>query len=221
MEKSVKLSETKSENKLVKQDSMNNRLARYIDHIRSREVEDRERVLKEADDRLAEQHEAHANAIQELREKYENLMKSNREEIETVFATKIATLQNASRRDKEALTDALEELKSAQDRVDASNAKIVILEQINSSLHDRIGDLQSTIEKERSRSSKSQNEINHLREEMALLLEQHKELMDAKQSLALEVSLYDKLLSDAEKPFKSSSQKLVAESRKRKNVDMN
>lgn len=222
MERSVKSTEVTSENdQLNAQESMNNRLARYIDRVRKLEVENRERFLKEADNRLAEQHETHANAIQELREKYENQMKTNREEIEALFGAKIKVVQNGSQRDKEALTAALNELKTAQNRIDDSNAKVVILEQINSSLHDRIDDLQTALESERSRSAKSLIEIDRLREEMAMHMEKHQEVMDAKHSMALEISLYDKLLSDAEKPFQRTASNLVAGTRKRKNGNSN
>lgn len=218
METSVKPTEN---TQLNKQDSMNNRLARYIDRVRNLEVESRERLLKQADDRLAEQRETHTNSIQELREKYESQMKSNREEIEAVFEAKIKNVQNGSQRDKEALTDAVKELKSAQNRIDDTNAKVVILEQINSSLHNRISDLQSALENERSRSAKSQMEINRLSEEIADHWTKHQELMEAKQSLAIEISLYSKLLSDAEKPIERTSSNLSAASRKRKNADTN
>lgn len=221
MEQSVKSTEVTNEKpQLNKPGSMNNRLARYIDRVRNLEVENSERFAKEAADRLAAQHEAHANAIQELREQYENQMKLNREEIEGVFNAKISAVQNGAQQNKVSLTDALEELKNAQNRIDDTNAKVVILEQINSSLHDRISGLQLALENERARSAKSQIEINRLREEMALHLEEHQELLDTKHSLALEISLYDKLLSNAEKPFKQSSFSLNAATRKRKIGDI-
>lgn len=217
MEKTVKSSS--ENNQLNKEESVNNRLARYIGRVRNLEVENRERFLKEADNRLTEQHETHANAIQELREKYENQMKSNRDEIEAAFGAKIKTVQNGSQRDKDALTDKLKELKTAQNRIDDSNAKVVILEQINLSLHDRISGLQSSLESERLQTAKSLTEIDRLREEMAMHMEEQQELMDAKHSLALEISLYDKLLTVAEKPFQRSSSNLATSTRKRKNTN--
>ncbi len=218
MEKSAEMV-TNDEIKLSKQESMNNRLARYIDRVRHLEVENRTRCLKEAEDRLNEQHETHTNRIQELREKYENQMKLNREEIKAVYDTKIKAVRDGAQRDKNLLADALKELKSAQDRIDDSNAKIVILEQINLSLHDRFGGLQSALESERSRSAKCHTEINRLREEIALQLEEHQDLLVAKHSLAMEITLYDKLLSDAEKPSKGSTIDLMSSSRKRKSSD--
>lgn len=221
MEQSVKSTEiTAEKSQLNKPASMNNRLAKYIDRVRNLEVENRERFAKEAADRLAAQHEAHSNAIQELRDQYEKQMKLNREEIEGVYNAKINAVKNGAQQNKASLNDALEELKNAQNRIDDSNAKVVILEQINSSLHDRISGLQSALESERSRSAKSQTEINRLREELALHLEEHQELLKTKHSLALEISLYDKLLSNAEKPYEKSSFCLNAATRKRKFGDI-
>lgn len=211
MNSSVELTNTS----LSRQEAIKERLARYIDCVKNLEVENKDRFVKEADDRLAVQQETHANDIQELREKYELQMKSNREEIEALFETKMKTLQNASKRDKEALTDALKEMNIAHNRIDDSSARILILEQINSSLHGRVNDLQSVLESERTRSAKSQTEINRLREEMALQLEEYQELMDKKNSLAVEIAAYDKLLSGAEQRLKLSSN-LVAGSKKRK-----
>lgn len=210
---------TKEDSPLTKEKIIQHRLAQYIDRVKKLEVENRQRFLQEADDRLAEQQKAHANDIQELREKYEIQMKTNREEIEAVFDTKIQALENGSQRDKDALSDALKELNIAQDRVDDSNAKVVMLEQINSSLHARISDLQLALDNERSRSEKSQTEINRLREDMTLQLEEYQELLDAKNSLAVEIAAYNKLLSGAEKRLKLSSSSLMAGSRKRISVD--
>lgn len=222
MYKSTKSSDkTTEDSPLTKEKIIQNRLAQYIDRVKNLEVENRQRFLKEADDRLAAQQEAHANDIQELREKYEIQMKTNREELEAVFDTKIQTLQNGSQRDQNALSDALKELNTTQNRVDDSNGKVVILEQINSSLHGRISDLQSALDNERSRSAKSQSEITRLRDEMDLQLREYQELMNAKNSLAVEIAAYNKLLSGAEQRLKLSSSNLIAGGKKRRSVDYN
>lgn len=208
-------------NKLEKQDSINNRFARYVDRVRNLEAENRERCLKEAEDQLAEQHEVHANAIQELREKYENQMKSNREEIEAVYSIKIKAAQDEAQRNKVALSDMLKELKIAQDRIDDNNGKTVILEQINLSLHNRIRELQLQLDNERSRSTRYHAEIDRVREEMTMHLDEHRELMNTKQSLSREILLYEQLLSDAEKAFRSpTTSDSMSDNRKRKNFNL-
>lgn len=209
------------ETKLNRQESMNNRFARYIDRVRNLEVENKQRLLRETEDRLAEQHDQHSIRIQELREKYEAQLKSNREEIEAVYATKIKVVQSGAEQYKKSLNEALTELKTAQDRIDDSNGKIVILEQINLSLHNRITDLQSALEGERARSTNCLEEIHRLRKEIELRLDEHKETMNAKNALALEISLYDKLLSDAEKPIEHTSPHALALGRKRKHLNRN
>lgn len=202
MENAVQTNGMKSSEEIgmAKQESINNRFARYIDRVRNMEVENRERLLKEAEERLAEQHEIHSNRIQELREKYERQMKINREEIEAIYEAKIQAVQNAAQKDKSTLADALAELKNTQDRNDKVNEKIAIVEQVNLSLHNRIDDLKSALENERSRVVSGVNEIDRLRGEIELRLEEHQIMLQAKQGLANEILLYDKLLTDAENP---------------------
>ncbi|KAG4068463.1 hypothetical protein HA402_004803 [Bradysia odoriphaga] len=185
MEQSAKSSvDLNGGSQLKQHDSINNRFPQYVDRVRNLEVE---LCLKEAEDRLTKQHEIHAAAIQELREKYEIQMKLNRDEIEAVHATKIRAVQNDAEHNKAALSATIKELKISQDQFDDNNAKTVILEQINLSLHDRIAGLQSALENECFRSTKYNIEIERLRKEIAMHLDEHRELMNAKKSLARQI----------------------------------
>lgn len=213
MEQSVKSPEViNEESQLKQQDSMNNRFARYVGRVRNLEVENRERCLKEVEGRLTEQHEVHTNAIQELHQKFEDQMTANREEIEDAFAKIMLAANDRAQQNRAALSETLTKLQASKDQYENNNDKIVILEQINLSLHNRIGDLHATLEKERDRSAKSHAEIDRLHEEIRFHAKQYRRLTGTRKSLTREIAVYEKLLSDAEKPVTGSSPDTEAKS---------
>lgn len=187
--------------------TISSRLAHYLQRVRHLETENTQSFLNETDTRLAQQNEVHNKALNDLRDQYETQMQSNRDKIKYLLKTKLTNAEKKIQRDKVTLQHTLKTLRVFYNRIDDNEAQISVLEEINSSLQESIRNLQITLQTEQSRSAKYQTEIHRLREELALKLEEYQTLIDeeADNSLSVEIAEFDKLLSKAEKRFKSSS----------------
>lgn len=129
-------------------------------------------------------------SLQEIREQYEDQMRSNRGEIESLFDARIRNGQYVQR-DSKASNAAEKHLLS---RIDELNRKVAELEQTKLSLNNGVRDLQVLLEAERVRHAECDTEINRLRSEMTLQLGKYQDLMEIKVSLDLEIAAYDRLL---------------------------
>lgn len=77
-------------------------------------------------------------SLQELRDQYEAQMRTNREEIELLYESKIKNLTSHAQRNSGAATLAVEELRQTRTRIDGLNQKISELETLNNALNAKI-----------------------------------------------------------------------------------
>lgn len=180
------------------------RLARYLDHLRDLEAKNTQTFRQEDDTRLVQQQELHAKDLDELREQYETQLQANREQMENLMKTKLKAAEIASQRDKEALEHVLKTLSVTHNQINESESRVMAMEKTKSNLNESVRNLQTNLEVEQFHQNDLLAEVNSLREELALKIEQQQRLVDeeAENSLGLEIAKFNHLLSSEEKRLK-------------------
>lgn len=139
------------------------------------------------------EHNSSFQALQEIRGQCEDVMRSQRIEMMSLFDTGINNRQNSP----------VNENKTGN--VEVMNLKIGELERINLALSNRIRQSQLSLADEHTMRTVAEAEVNRLRDEMVLQMKKYQDFMDTKVSFGLELSAYRKCLSSVDHRLNTES----------------
>jgi len=153
------------------------------------------RIMADYDNRLVE-------ALQEMRNQNEEMIRITREETEELFEKKMRDLGEIAKRNDDLASKSQEEIMVFRRRIADLNSELSKLRSQTASQEARITDLESQLNQEcedhKIDVNRRDSEIRRLRESLEEQLSEYRDLMDIKVQLDAEIMAYRKLLEGEE-----------------------
>ncbi|KAM3855692.1 desmin [Vipera latastei] len=141
-------------------------------------------------------------ALRDIRAQYENIAAKNISEAEEWYKSKVTDLTQAANKNNDALRQAKQEMMEYRHQIQSFTCEIDALKGTNDSLMRQMremeeryageaGNYQDTIQR-------LEEEIRHLKDEMARHLREYQDLLNVKMALDVEIATYRKLLEGEE-----------------------